>query len=912
MAQPASPAEIAAPAEAAPAVNAVIDAADTKTADVKEEHPAAPVESSSSLEKGVVEVKSNITDKHHWFEFFGYATQAAQQDYYKVTLLRQTELQDTPEAVLLVIAEFAADGYDVGTRIDAQDLNNIWCVGEVIDIEHKRIKVHFFGWENRFDEWILKDGNRVAHLFTHTKHPQPINERAKANETTLKNLGFSPEEIIEAMKQENCKGDFQNSVNYAFYQAHLRRLKTKRTLKKGEFQLGMTLDVRDDKFGMWCIAEIVAISEDQLKIHYLGWGEKYDEWLDSDTPRFAPAFTHTKFNQQRPNANPNASPVQSSTLTAIGFSKEEAEDAVKNCENSLQNAFNYAFYHRHLNSENETSPDEKSEVGPTGQDEAFYVGQRIDAKSSLGLWCVAMISIIQPKRVKVRYLGWGSKYDEWIYKGKGRIAPLFTETRYTQSKVGAGNSPSIDFLINAGFSKDEAEEANKCADGELQNALNRAYYLQYRKGLNIAESPAEEDGLMIGERMDVNYSGRWCIGEIMTLQKLQAKVNFLCQGVEEWVVRSQDRFAELFTHTKEKQPKKEDAPERPLELQPMLEAGFSEQEALDAIASSDRDFINAINIAYYAAHQRHISDEKSEHNSLVFVGNRVDCMDARSRWCVGEITEIRKYDLKVVLIGRGKTIAVVRGSLRIAPLFTFTCVPESKQENSQKPDQKALTDLGFSVEEVVEAVKNCEEDMQNAINALMYAAHLRAQDPAYADLLVVGKGVDVLDNFSKWCVAEVLEVNEYAFKVGFLGWTEKYDTWYPKGTMRVAPMFSRTNENQQKISRTPPEPKVLIEMGFNDEESELAIVACGEDLQNAINRVMFMRKLNDQHIPTLKEIAAAREAFKKNPRQFAVKPRENLVANICAMGFSEEQAQIALIMTNNNQEQAVEMLISQL
>jgi hypothetical protein len=40
-----------------------------------------------------------------------------------------------------------------------------------------------------------------------------------------------------------------------------------------------------DKFGKWCQIEITELSKHQVKVHYVGWSSKWDEWVVRGSPR---------------------------------------------------------------------------------------------------------------------------------------------------------------------------------------------------------------------------------------------------------------------------------------------------------------------------------------------------------------------------------------------------------------------------------------------------------------------------------------------------------------------------------------------------------------------------------------------------------------------------------------------------
>jgi hypothetical protein len=55
---------------------------------------------------------------------------------------------------------------------------------------------------------------------------------------------------------------------------------------KRKFELGQWLDVKDT-IDQWLEAEVIEIRESEIKIHYNGWGVRWDEWIDVSSQRVA-------------------------------------------------------------------------------------------------------------------------------------------------------------------------------------------------------------------------------------------------------------------------------------------------------------------------------------------------------------------------------------------------------------------------------------------------------------------------------------------------------------------------------------------------------------------------------------------------------------------------------------------------
>eukprot|EP00475_Leptophrys_vorax_P027219 TRINITY_DN3879_c0_g1_i2.p3 TRINITY_DN3879_c0_g1~~TRINITY_DN3879_c0_g1_i2.p3 ORF type:complete len:184 (+),score=56.60 TRINITY_DN3879_c0_g1_i2:21-572(+) len=116
----------------------------------------------------------------------------------------------------------------------------------------------------------------------------------------------------------------------------------------------------------------------------------------------------------------------------------------------------------------------------------------------------------------------------------------------------------------------------------------------------------------------------------------------------------------------------------------------------------------------------------------------------------------------------------------------------------------------------------------------------------------IGQMVDVQDNISKWCVAEVLEIAKNSIKVHYVGWTMKWDTWIELGgKLEVAPVFShtvyspdgmKTFSYNQEYKRNVL--KQMVEFGFEEEKATKVFEQYGrkQDAWNALLAEKFALK----------------------------------------------------------------------
>lgn len=82
--------------------------------------------------------------------------------------------------------------------------------------------------------------------------------------------------------------------NIAFMQSLYKTIETIKPFdwKKTKLELGQWVDVKDT-IDQWLEAQITKIQDGKVFIHYNGWGNHWDEWIDVESPRIAPFRTYT-------------------------------------------------------------------------------------------------------------------------------------------------------------------------------------------------------------------------------------------------------------------------------------------------------------------------------------------------------------------------------------------------------------------------------------------------------------------------------------------------------------------------------------------------------------------------------------------------------------------------------------------
>ena len=60
-----------------------------------------------------------------------------------------------------------------------------------------------------------------------------------------------------------------------------------------KFVVGHKLDVYSERDKAWIIGIIIELKQQQIKINYFTWSDKYDMWFDKESQYLAPLNTHT-------------------------------------------------------------------------------------------------------------------------------------------------------------------------------------------------------------------------------------------------------------------------------------------------------------------------------------------------------------------------------------------------------------------------------------------------------------------------------------------------------------------------------------------------------------------------------------------------------------------------------------------
>lgn len=185
--------------------------------------------------------------------------------------LKMTKAQSAPKHLFVNshAQPVVPNPFRVGMKLEAVDKKNtsLICVATVADVLGDRLLVRFDGWEDTYDYWCDPSSPYI--------HPVGW---CKDNSETL-----SPP----------C--EWKDPVNFSWdcylseKNATAVPARAFRPRPPVGFECGMKVEVVDKRNPILIrVATIAAIDKHRVKIHFDGWSEIYDYWLDDDSPDIHP------------------------------------------------------------------------------------------------------------------------------------------------------------------------------------------------------------------------------------------------------------------------------------------------------------------------------------------------------------------------------------------------------------------------------------------------------------------------------------------------------------------------------------------------------------------------------------------------------------------------------------------------
>jgi uncharacterized ubiquitin-like protein YukD len=94
-----------------------------------------------------------------------------------------------------------------------------------------------------------------------------------------------------------------------------------------KLQLGQWIDVKDT-IDQWLEAQVIRVQNSQVYVHYNGWGSRWDEWLDMNSPRIALFRTYTVQSSHSLYLSPNPINQADGELNELVEPKLETQDVL--------------------------------------------------------------------------------------------------------------------------------------------------------------------------------------------------------------------------------------------------------------------------------------------------------------------------------------------------------------------------------------------------------------------------------------------------------------------------------------------------------------------------------------------------------------------------------------------------------
>lgn len=242
----------------------------------------------------------------------------------------------------------------VGMKLEAEDRSNNWmCVATVKDVMGNRLLIHFDGWDSAYDFWT------------------------EINSPFVRPVGWCSEKCVQLYAPK----DYLNPESFNWHEylqqtnstaAPTRSFKTR---PPKDFKKGMKLEVVDKRNSMLIrVATIVEVQVYQIKIHFDGWHEMYNYWIDDDSPDIHPPSWCTKTGHplQPPLSEADRAGNLPESLSACGVTGCKGYGHVKGpIYTTHHTAFGCPYSVQNLNKDNELLIPDRIAVEPEKRSRKF-------------------------------------------------------------------------------------------------------------------------------------------------------------------------------------------------------------------------------------------------------------------------------------------------------------------------------------------------------------------------------------------------------------------------------------------------------------------------------------------------------------------------------------------------------------
>ncbi|XP_056895940.1 lethal(3)malignant brain tumor-like protein 1 isoform X2 [Takifugu flavidus] len=222
-------------------------------------------------------VNANSADIHPpgWCESTGHKLQTPkgckEEEFTWTNYLRMTKAQGASKELFASPGRVDVKcGFDIGMKLEAVDRMNpsLICVATVTDVVDDRFLVHFDNWDDTYDYWCDSSSPYI--------HP----------------IGWCQERNLPLTPPQ----DYPDPAQFS-WPSYLEETGSKAVPAEAfnvreahSFQPQMKLEAVDKRSpGLIRVATVEEVDTHRIKVHYDGWSNVYDEWVDSDHPDIHPA-----------------------------------------------------------------------------------------------------------------------------------------------------------------------------------------------------------------------------------------------------------------------------------------------------------------------------------------------------------------------------------------------------------------------------------------------------------------------------------------------------------------------------------------------------------------------------------------------------------------------------------------------
>jgi hypothetical protein len=145
------------------------------------------------------------------------------------------------------------------------------------------------------------DSSRVEDVFSSLieipiirTNRRPRRRRSKLFSLYILVPHFDISECFESMHQNLSTMQMINNCRSRFDEQGVMQSRTLTSydFTKSKYEVGQWVDVKDT-IDQWLEAQVIQVRNNQAYVHYNGWGTRWDEWIDFNSPRIAAFKTFT-------------------------------------------------------------------------------------------------------------------------------------------------------------------------------------------------------------------------------------------------------------------------------------------------------------------------------------------------------------------------------------------------------------------------------------------------------------------------------------------------------------------------------------------------------------------------------------------------------------------------------------------